>query len=228
MSFFLSYDDFALNESRNDRLVGMLTRECIEAIKKGQTRHVTTFKEWEESVKFTFNFAYTTDFVGAIEGGYFIPKDWKPRGKSEVVISITLGLDKGESVLEYLSIIHYLLKNTISHELEHHAQTHDKFRVPLDRKKAQKLAGTAGAAYLMLPHEIAAFSTGVYAEAKTRKLSFSHLAREAVTKYQEAAQERGEKFSEAEKEKVIAAWEDYARKHTPKAKVIDPNDDQDY
>jgi hypothetical protein len=139
------------------------------------------------------------------------------------VISLTIGIAEGERVEDYLEAVNYLLRNTIRHELEHHAQLHDKFRIPIDRKAIQKLTNDAGLEYFLLPHEIEAFSRGLYAEAKARKLSFSQVAREAADKYQASAIERGIKFSNLDKERIIIAWENYAKKHTPKAKIIEPD-----
>jgi hypothetical protein len=214
-----------INEGSHDKLVGMLTKECIEAIKKNQIRYLTSMGLFGKTVLFEFNWNTTDEYFGIKHGGYFVAKEWsgKKGAKDMISISVEIGIEVGYRISDLLSTINYTLKNVIAHELEHASQMRDMNRTQINLLAAQKTDGSVGPDYLLLPHEIGAFAKGIYMEAKARKIPFSTLARDLVKRYQQAAIEAGADFTDMDVEKVVIAWEGWAKKNTPKAIIMEPD-----
>jgi hypothetical protein len=224
MKNLTSFEDF-VNEGSHNRLVGELSRECIDAIKKNQRRYLTSLGLFGKTVLFEFNWSTTDEYFGIKHGGYFVAKEWsgKKGAKDTISISVEIGIEVGYKISDLLSKISYTLKNVIAHELEHAAQMRDMNRTQINLLAAQKSDGSVGPDYLLLPHEIAAFAKGIYFEAKSRKMPFSDIARDLVTRYQSAAKDAGAEFSDMDVEKVIIAWENWAKRNVPKAVIYEPD-----
>ncbi len=212
----------SIHEGANDRMIGMLARECMEAIKGRQEKYVTSFPFWSSSVKFTFYHRVLQDFNGLRQGGYYIPKEWQgKRGKDSIVVSLEIGVPRGYDIKQLYEKINWALRNTIAHELEHAAQMRDRHRAQIDIESVKQYGGTVSVEYLTDPAEIAAFSRGIYMEAKTRKIPFSDIARETAEAMQSASQESGRRFDDTEREKIIKTWEAWAKANLPKAIIYD-------
>ena len=195
-------------EGRYDNLVTTLSRDIVNQMKSRKgTRNYQTMFDVERGdntaeIDFTVKFKPRRDWEYAYE-----TKGWTDGEQME----ITLTFNPAAFPTSYSNLIPEL-KETLRHEIEHVAQSHFQDMKMIEPKTK------AFYQYLLAPHEVAAFTKGLYKRAKTKRIAID-LAMD------EWFDENVRNFSPSLKYNhwniVKSAWLDYAHRHIPSAQYSD-------
>ena len=191
-------------EGRYDNLVTTLSRDIVNQLKSGKgTRNYQT--------------SFTIDRGGDNTADIDLTVKFKPKQNWELAYET-----KGSADIQEMEVIITFnsalmpqslnglipeLKETLRHEIEHISQTN------FQGKKLFNTSSLPFYKYLLAPHEIPAFTRGLYKRAKTKRITIDAAMDEWF-------QENIRNFSsqrDTEWNMVKSAWLDYARTHLPNA-----------
>ena len=197
-------------EGRYDSLVTSLSREIVDEMKSGKgTRNYHTYFEIDRGKGRKAQIDFTVKFkpMRGLSDYAYETKGWTDGYEMEVTIVYNPALFP-----QSYSTLIAEIKETLRHEIEHVSQ--ENFQ---DMRTFGK-TGSPFYRYLLYPHEIAAFTQGLYKRAKVKRVPIDVAMEEWFI-------ENIRNFSRSQKynhwQLVKTAWLDYARKHLPSAQYSD-------
>ncbi len=201
-----------ITEGRYDQVTTELSREIVQAIKKGVKRYTTRIVLFSRTfIDIVANIKYDDDQDIDVSGGaYLNPKQVRSYFKNKR-ISFHIIVPKTESLMyqNLTDVIIPELKSTIRHEIEHIAQFRFK-----DRQRKNFFSSGRGypqdityEEYLSEPYEVEAFVRGMYKKAKTIGVPLNVILND-FWDYLESAD-----LSDQDIEKLKKLYTDYAKKH---------------
>lgn len=211
-----------ITEGRYDQVTTELSREIVNAVKRGVKRYQTqiilfSHTKVDVSVYFHYN---DEEPVEVSAGTYIDPKGIRPHYKNKRIV-FHINIPKTESLRQQkMSELVPEVKNIIRHEIEHIAQAKftDRARKGFFSSKrgyygeeeAAKGKGITYLQYLLEPYEVEAYVRGLYKKGKTLKQPLNVL----LDDWQEYLADTTH-LSDQEIDQVMTAWRSYAKKHLP-------------
>jgi len=202
-----------ITEGRYDQVTTELSREIVQAVKKGIKRYTTKIKLFSRTfVDIVVYFKYDDNQgVDISAATYLDPKNQFPRQqfKNKRII-FHVGVPASQELRNReMNVIIYELKNTIRHEIEHVAQS--KFK---DRQRKNFFSPSRSypetltyAEYLSEPYEVEAWVRGMYKKAKTLKQPLNVILNDFWDYLSETD------LSDQEINGIKELYIDYAKKH---------------
>jgi len=193
-------------EGRYDHLINNISREIVDQMKSGKgTRNYNTYfeiirgEDRSVDINFTVKFKPQLDLIDYA----YETKGWADSSEMEVVITYNPALFP-----QSYSTLIAEIKETLRHEIEHISQQNFQDMYTFEKK------GDPFYQYLMYPHEVAAFTRGLYKRAKTKRIPID-VAMEEWFNENIRNFSRSQKFNHWKMVKTL--WLNYARKHLPAA-----------
>ena len=209
-----------ITEGRYDQVTTELSREIINAVKRGIKRYQTKIILFSRTtVDISVYFHYDDEEpIDVSAGTYINPKDIRPYYKNKRIV-FHVNLPKTESVrLQKMSELVPEVKNIVRHEIEHVAQAKftDRERKGFFSTKrgyysdeaAAKGKGITYLQYLLEPYEVEAYVRGLYKKAKTLKQPLNVLLDDWQMYLEDSTN-----LTDNEIDQVMGAWKAYAKKH---------------
>lgn len=213
-----------ITEGRYDQVTTELSREIINAVKRGIKRYQTQINLFSRTkVDISVYFHYNDEEpIDVSAGTYINPRDIRQHYKNKRIV-FHINVPKTESLkLQKMSELVPEVKNTVRHEIEHVAQAKftDRERKGFFSSKrgfysdeaAAKGKGITYFQYLMEPYEVEAYVRGLYKKGKTLKQPLNVL----IDGWQDYL-ENSTNLTDDEVDQVIGAWKTYAKKHLPQS-----------
>ena len=211
-----------ITEGRYDQVTTELSREIVNAVKRGIKRYQTQIILFSHTkVDISVYFHYNDEEPIEVSAGTHIdPKSIRPYYKNKRII-FHINVPKTESLRQQkMSELVPEVKNIVRHEIEHVAQAKftDRERKGFFSSKrgyysdeeAAKGKGITYLQYLLEPYEVEAYVRGLYKKGKTLKQPLNVL----LDDWQEYLADTTH-LSDQEIDQVMTAWKSYAKKHLP-------------
>lgn len=211
-----------ITEGRYDQVTTELSREIINAVKRGIKRYqtqITLFSRTKVDISVYFHYN-DEEPIDVSAGTYINPKEIRPQYKNKRIV-FHVNVPKTESLrLQKMSELVPEVKNIVRHEIEHVAQAKftDRERKGFFSTKrgfysdeaAARGKGITYLQYLLEPYEVEAYVRGLYKKAKTLKQPLNVL----LDDWQEYLYNSTD-LPEEDVDQVMNAWKNYAKKHLP-------------
>jgi hypothetical protein len=204
-----------IKEGRYDKVTTDVSREIVEAIKKGRKSMQTRIRLFERTfVDFSIYIHYDDEkFINVYGATYVNPKQIRKYYKNKrVVLHVDLPMSP-KLRMESLSGLVPEIKNIVRHEIEHVLQA--KF---LDRERKNFFSQKRGYPkdieyweYLTEPYEVEAHVRGLFKKAKTVKQPLNDMLDDFFNYLREPEVD----MDPDEIAAVEKAWKDYAIKNLP-------------
>jgi hypothetical protein len=220
-----------ITEGRYDKVTTELSREIVNAIKKGVKRYqtkITLFSRTIIDISVYFHYDDNTS-VDISAGTYINPKDIRSYYKNKRIV-FHVNVPKTESLkMGKMPEIVAEVKNVVRHEIEHVTQAKftDRERKGFFSSKrgfysdeaAARGKGITYLQYLLEPYEVEAYVRGLYKKAKTLKQPLNVLLDDWWDYLSEYTD-----LTDDEIELVKDKWVAYAKKHLSQEPFIRKGD----
>lgn len=205
-----------IKEGRYDKVTTDVSREIVEAIKKGKRSIQTRIRLFERTfVDFSVYMHYDDEkFINVYGATYLNPKQIRKYYKNKRVV-LHIDLPKSPELrMRSLSGLVPEIKNIVRHEIEHVLQERflDRERKNFFSKRRVYPKDIEFWEYLSEPYEVEAHVRGLFKKAKTLKQPLNNM----IDDYFNYLREPEIDMDPDEIELVEKAWKDYAIKNLPK------------